>query len=141
MTGNEIFGPFIGMLLLTFVVWTVMYVRRIAFLKANNIDAQRLTTPEKGLQIIPEEVSYPANNLRNLFEIPVAFYALCLYLYVTAQVDATYVLAAWAFLGFRVVHSLIHCTINIVMLRFLAYMAGALALWFMLARAALQYFG
>ncbi len=27
MNGEEIFGPFFGMILLTFVVWVVMYVR------------------------------------------------------------------------------------------------------------------
>jgi len=136
MRGEEIFSPFFGMLLLTFVVWVVMYVRRLYFLRTNNIDAQRLTTPERGTQIIPEEISYPAYNLKNLFELPVVFYSLCLYLFVTGNVDAVFVTAAWAFFGFRLIHSAIHCTRNIVMLRFLAYMAASLTLWFMVLRAA-----
>ena len=49
-----------------------------------------------------------------------------------ASVD---VIAAWSFLLLRVVHSFIHCTVNIVMARFIVYCAGALVLWFMLARA------
>ncbi|MDH3612299.1 MAG: MAPEG family protein [Gammaproteobacteria bacterium] len=109
-------------------------------MKRNNIDPQRLTTPEKCAQIIPEAISYPAQNLRNLFELPVVFYALCLYLFVTAQVDAVYLGAAWVFFGFRVIHSAIHCSRNIVTLRFLAYMASALAVWFMVVRAALGFF-
>ena len=140
MQGQEIFAPFIGMLLLTFVVWAVMYVRRLNFLITNNIDSQRLTTPERGAQIIPEEIRYPANNLKNLFELPVVFYVLCLYLFATENVDTVYVVAAWVFLGFRVIHSLIHCTRNIVMPRFLAYMAGSLVLWFMVLREALDLF-
>ncbi len=140
MQGQEIFTPFIGMLLLPFTVWVVMYVRRLNFLIANKIDSQRLTTPERGAQIIPEEISYPACNLKNLFELPVVFYALCLYLFATGNVDAVIVAAAWVFLGFRVVHGLIHCTKNIVMPRFLAYMAGSLVLWFMVLRAALDLF-
>ena len=63
------------------------------------------------------------------------FYALCLYLYVTATVGVADVVAAWLFLVFRIVHSAIHCTVNIVILRFAAYSAAALALWFMLGRA------
>jgi len=140
MQNSAIFAPFIGMLVLTFVVWTVMYTRRLIFLKTNKIDPQRLTTPDKAAEIIPEEISYPAQNLRNLFELPVVFYALCLYLYVTSNVDSVYVIAAWAFLGFRIVHSAIHCTRNIVVLRFLAYFAGALVAWFMVLRAALDVF-
>lgn len=140
MQGKEIFLPFFGMLLLTFAVWVLMYVRRIRFLMANRIHAQRLATPGKVEQIIPDEIQYPAYNLRNLFELPVVFYALCLYLYVTGNVDAVFVSAAWVFFGFRVVHSAVQCTVNIVMLRFLVYMASALALWFMLLRAAARFF-
>jgi hypothetical protein len=140
MQNTEIFDPFIGMLLLTFVVWLVMYVRRIAFMKKNNIAAQRLATPERGAKIIPEEVSYSSNNLKNLFELPVIFYALCVYLYVTGQVDALYLTAAWAFFGLRVVHSLIQCTVNIVMLRFAAYALSSIALWFILLRVAFKQF-
>jgi hypothetical protein len=36
-----------------------------------------------------------------------------------------------------VLHSAVHCTVNIVILRFAAYSAAALVLWFMLARAVL----
>jgi len=140
MPGEAIFGPFFGMLLLTFVVWVYLYVRRLAFIKANNIDAQQLTTPVRGEQIIPEEVSYPSYNFRNLFELPVVFYALCLYLYVTGGVDEVYVIAAWGFFGLRLLHSLIHSTKNIVMLPFIAYMASALTLWFMVLRAAIDFF-
>ena len=137
MDGANIFVPFVGMLLLTFVVWTVMYVRRLTYVTKNKVHPQRLTTPEKGAQIIPEEISYPAYNLKNLFELPVVFYALCLYLYATGSVDSVYVTAAWIFLAFRIVHSLIHCTRNIVKLRFLSYAVAAAALWFMVLRAAL----
>jgi len=138
MSGQEIFEPFVGMLFLTFTVWVVMYIRRINFLVTNKINAQRLTTPERSAQIIPEEISYPAYNLKNLFELPVVFYALCLYLFATGNVDSVNVTAAWVFFGFRVVHSLIHCTKNVVMLRFHAYLISSVALWFMVVRAALD---
>jgi hypothetical protein len=140
VNADAIFGPFLGMMLLTFVVWLVMYIRRLAFLHTNKINVQKLTTLERGAAIIPETISYPAHNLRNLFELPVVFFALCLYLYVSDKVDTTYVIAGWVFLVLRIAHSLVHSTVNIVMLRFLIYMAGALTLWFMLLRAALEYF-
>lgn len=140
MGGREIFVPFFGMVLLTFVVWLFMYVRRLRFIVTNRIDTRRLTTPEKGASLIPEEVSWPAYNLRNLFELPVLFYALCLYLFVTNGVDHTYVISAWLFFGLRVLHSLIHSTVNIVNLRFSIYMLSAFVLWFMLFRAAWQFF-
>jgi hypothetical protein len=42
---------------------------------------------------------------------------------------------------FRVLHSAVHCTINIVLLRFALYAASSVALWFMVLRAALVHFG
>ena len=138
MQGNEILQPLIAMILVTLVVWTTLYVRRIHFLVTHRVDAQKVSTPEKVSALIPEHVQYPANNFKNLFELPVLFYAICLYLYVTASADTAYVIAAWAFVVLRAVHSLIQCTTNIVMHRFVTYMAGAVVLWFMVLRAALQ---
>jgi len=135
MRNEQILLPMLGMMVLTAVVWFVLYARRIPAMRKARKPAQVYTTPDKVVDLLPEEVSYPANNLKNLFELPVLFYALCLYFYVTATAGTAEVFAAWLFLLFRVVHSAIHCTANIVMARFLAYCAAALALWFMLGRA------
>jgi len=135
MRNEQILLPMLGMMVLTAVVWFVMYARRIPAMRKARKPAQVYTTPDKVVDLLPEEASYPANNLKNLFELPVLFYALCLYFYVTATAGMAEVFAAWLFLLFRVVHSAIHCTANIVMARFLAYCAAALALWFMLGRA------
>mgnify|MGYP001818678924 FL=1 len=135
MSNEQILLPMLGMMVLTAVVWFFLYARRIPAMRRAGKPTQAYTTPDKGAAFLPEEVSYPANNLRNLFELPVLFYALCLYLYVTASAGSADVIAAWLFLVFRIVHSAIHCTVNIVILRFAAYSAAALALWFMLGRA------
>jgi hypothetical protein len=125
------------MMVLTAVVWFVMYARRIPAMRKARKPAQVYTTPDKTAELLPEEVNYPAYNLKNLFELPVLFYALCLYFYVTATASGVDVFAAWLFLLFRIIHSAIHCTANIVMARFVAYSAAALSLWFMLGRAVL----
>jgi len=139
---NElILQPMLGMMVLTAVVWFVMYAKRIPAMRNARVPAQTYTTPEKAIELLPESVNYSAYNLKNLFELPVLFYALCLFLYVTAAVDMTYVIAAWLFLVFRVLHSFVHCTSNVVMLRFYLYSAAALALWFMLGRAVVSHFG
>jgi hypothetical protein len=55
----------------------------------------------------------------------------------TNHVDAAQLWAAWLFVGFRALHCAVHCTFNLVPLRFWLYAGGALSLWFMAARAAL----
>ena len=135
---GAILAPFLGMMLLTAFVWAYMYARRLTFIRQHRIPPQELTTPERAAALLPEAVALPANNLRNLLELPVLFYALCLFLYVTGWADGVHVASAWLFVALRAVHSAIHCTVNIVMLRFLSYFAAALVLWFMLARVLLR---
>jgi hypothetical protein len=135
MNQSAIFGPFLTVMLLTLVVWFYMYAKRIPLIQKSQIDPNKLTAAELA-RISPPSVSNPSDNLKNLFELPTLFYALVLYLFVANKVDQTYVIAAWTFAAFRVLHSAVHCTVNIVMLRFWLYCISALALWFMVIRAA-----
>lgn len=139
MEQTAIFGPFLALMTLTLLVWIYMYVRRINFIRRERIDPRRLEIPGELARLTPAAVSNPSDNLKNLFELPVLFYALALLLFVTNRVDGTYVAAAWAFVVFRAAHSFVHCTFNRVMVRFSCYLAASLALWFMLLRAVLEY--
>ena len=141
MPQTAIFGPLFATMTLTFVVWVYMYVRRISFIRASGLTPGQLSAPGTLAQASPAAVSNPSDNLKNLFEIPVIFYALALYLFATATVDATYLGAAWVFAVFRVLHSAVHCTFNLVLLRFYLYLVSTVAVWFMLARAAFAHFG
>jgi len=136
MNTTTIFGPFFALITLTFVVWIYMYASRIPFIMRSKLTPQQLR-PDEFARLSPPAVANPSDNLKNLFELPIIFYALVLCLYVTNRVDATYVWAAWLFAGFRALHSAVHCTFNLVPLRFWLYVAGATALWFIAIRAAL----
>ncbi|CAF1253026.1 unnamed protein product [Adineta ricciae] len=135
-----IFGPFFATMLLTVVVWVYMYIRRIHFLLTTKLNPQSLVGYGELQRISPPAVNNPSDNLKNLFEIPVLFYALTLYLFVTGQVDQTYVVAAWIFTVFRVLHSIMHCSINIIIVRFYLYLFSCISLFFMLFRAMLTYY-
>lgn len=137
MAQSAIFGPMFATMALTFVVWVYMYVRRIRFINSSAIRPEDLNSPAALAAISPPQVSNPSDNLKNLFEIPVLFYALALYLFVTGRVDGPYLAAAWVFVGFRILHSAVHCTVNIVMLRFTLYLISTLAVWFIAGRALL----
>jgi hypothetical protein len=140
MPQTAIFGPVFATILLTFVVWLYMYVRRIAFIQGRGLTPAEMAIPGRLAELSPPAVSNPSDNLKNLFEIPVLFYALALYLFATSQVDGAYVAAGWIFAGFRAAHSAMHCTLNVVMVRFYLYLISTLAVWYMAGRAALGYF-
>jgi hypothetical protein len=93
-------------------------------------------TPAELARLSPPAVANPSDNLKNLFELPTVFYVVLLYLYAVQQVDTSYLVAAWIFFAFRLLHSAVHCTFNFVPLRFWLYAISALALWFIVLRIA-----
>lgn len=136
---DAIFSPFFAMVFLTLVVWVYMYIHRISFITSKKLTPKDLT-PSAFAQISPSTVANPSDNFKNLFEIPVIFYVLVLYLFITKQVDAVYVNAAWVFVVFRALHSAVHCTFNRIILRFYLYLFATIAVWFIAIRAALVHF-
>jgi hypothetical protein len=127
--------PFLSMMLLTLAVWVLMYIHRLSFLNRQGLDAQEFVTPEKITGLVSDAANATSNNFKNLFELPVLFYALCIYLEMTQQVDGLYVGLAYGFVGLRVLHSIIHCSYNLVMHRFTCYLLSSLVLWAMLVKA------
>ncbi|MCP5171162.1 MAG: MAPEG family protein [Pseudomonadales bacterium] len=136
MNPNEIFLPVLTMFLLTMLVWVYLFAKRIPFINENFVDEE--ITSQALQERSPPDVSNPSDNLKNLFELPVIFYAVVLAIFTLGLVDPTYLITAWVFAIFRVLHSLIHCTFNHVMARFGMYLVASAALWFMVIRMAYQ---
>lgn len=123
--------PLMSMVALTLLVWLYMYFVRLSYILKHNINADDLHSPEALRLKIPVHVNKSANNLSNLFELPVLFYVLCI-IALLLQISSLWLLySAWGFVIFRTLHSIIHCTYNKVMHRFVAYLFGSLCLWTM----------
>ncbi len=137
---HEIFGPVFAMFSLTVVVWVYMYAKRIPFIMQANLTDEQMT-PLGFMQLTPPAVANPSDNLKNLFEVPVLFYVLCIILFVTQSVDAVHVASAWTYVFFRILHCIMHCTRNIVIVRFWLYALSCLVFFFMLGRAIYNYLG
>lgn len=127
MNPSLIFVPFAGMFLLTLVVWILMFQRRVAAMRESGIEPKT----RADLEGFPPRAVNASNNLQNLFELPVLFYACVLALHQLGQVDAIHVACAFGFFAFRVAHSAIHCTYNHIMQRFTVYAIASGFLWVM----------
>ena len=134
---SELALPMASMMLLTLAVWIVMFIKRVGYMQAHNVDVEQMKTPADTQALIAAEASGPANNLKNMSELPVVFYAVALYLTVFGLVDDLHVTCAWLFVGLRAVHSAIHCSYNRVMHRFVVYLLASLAVWVMVVRGLL----
>jgi len=134
MNFSSIFLPALAMVLLTFVVMFRMARCRFAESRAKRIHPQSVATSAQAAARF--EDTRAADNYRNLFELPVLFYVSLLTAHATGQTGVLVLGLAWLFVLLRVAHSVIHCSYNKVMHRFLAFLAGAmvlLALWVVLA--------
>jgi hypothetical protein len=129
--------PIVVLMLLTMIVWIYMYVMRIGYIKQHHIDPQTAATPEAMAKVLPDKINAPSNNLKNLLELPVIFYVVCICFLALRPVDQITVNLAWAYVTLRAVHSVIHCTVNIVIWRFVAYFLSSLVLWLMVMRLAM----
>jgi hypothetical protein len=127
MSQTSIFLPLFAMVALTFMVWVRLYVDRIGELRNNHISAQDISTSRQMAERLTN--TNAADNFKNLFEMPVLFYAFCLTVFVTQSVTSVFVTCAWLYVLLRVAHSVIHCTYNKVLHRFTVYAVSSLLLF------------
>ncbi len=137
---HAILQPFVMLMILTAIVWIFMFIQRNRYILSNKINPQSISSPELVSKLLPETVNRPSNNLKNLFELPVIFYAICIALVAAQNTDASFVQLAWAYVALRAVHSIIHCTFNRVILRFIPYALSSLVLWAMVIKLAILVF-
>jgi len=76
----------------------------------------------------PEKLAAYSRHAVNLFEAPILFYVLVLTAFVTEQTGDVIVGLAWAYVGLRVIHSYVHLTSNIVLIRFRLFTVSMLVL-------------
>jgi hypothetical protein len=122
--------PGLAMIALTFIVLGVMFKRRVAQMKRDRIHPQSVATSQQAAAHYTDIA--PADNFRNLFEMPVLFYFALAVAAITQQNEPLVHGLAWAYVAARIVHSLIQCTYNKVMHRFRAFALSAfilLVLW------------
>lgn len=129
-----ILWPLCAMFLLCCFVAGTMLRRRIAFYKSNKVHPQKTATSLQMAATITD--TRAADNFKNLFELPVLFYVAVLLVFTAGIYSTSHLLLAWVYVAARYTHSYIHCTSNVVMIRFYAFLASCSALsamWLMIA--------
>jgi hypothetical protein len=122
-----ILTPMLALIVWTFVIWVWMYATRIPAIQKAGLDPGKIKQ-KSDLDVLPMQVRQVADNYNHLHEQPVIFYALLTYCHLTGAVDSLNVVLAWSYVGIRVVHSLIQCTINYVPARFTVFSIGSIVL-------------
>ena len=142
MVGMEILKPLVVLAAWTMVMWLWMYVTRIPAMGKAGIDTKGATggAPSKLDEMLPDSVQWKAHNYNHLHEAPTVFYAVALVLAITGQGDGLNTTLGWAYVGLRVLHSLIQATINRVMVRFTLFALSSLVLMALVVHAGFAVF-
>lgn len=83
---------------------------------------------------VDPKVNWPAHNYSHLMEQPTVFYAAVMIIAIMGP-GAADVLAAWIYVGLRIIHSIWQATVNKVPVRFLLFIISTFALLFLGVRA------
>lgn len=142
MIGMDILAPVVVLLGWTMVMWVWMYATRIPAMLKAGIDAKGMvgSTGASLRAQLPENVSWKADNYNHLHEAPTLFYAVAIVLAIIGQGDGLNTTLAWAYVGLRVVHSLVQATVNKVAVRFAFFALSSLVLMALILHAGIAVF-
>ncbi len=142
MIGMDILQPVVALAAWTMVMWLWLYATRIPAMRAAKVDiANRIGGTGKDLDgVLPESVQWKAHNYNHLHEAPTVFYAVAIVLAIAGEGDGMNARIAWAYVGLRVVHSLVQATSNRVALRFAVFALSSLTLIALVLHAGMAVF-
>ncbi len=127
-TRSPILGPVVVLAAWTMVMWVWLYATRLPAIRRAALRLE-LTAP-RGEQMasLPARVRWKADNYNHLMEQPTVFYAVAVALALLERGTGWPLGLAWAFVGLRVLHSLVQATWNKLEVRFCVFALSSLTL-------------
>jgi hypothetical protein len=125
MSLQAVLLPLFAEVILTFVLWGYMAALRTGDLGAGGVRTDDIALREPNWSKRTLQAMY---SFSNQFELPMLFYVLTILAYVTHKAGFAFVILAWIFVIFRLLHAYVHVTSNVVRLRGSLYGIAALAL-------------
>ena len=126
----QILYPAFVLMALTMFCMIRLAFLRLAAVKSGEIDP-RFFRLFRGYDE-PDKLAAYSRHVVNLFEAPLLFYVIVLTASVTEQSGPWVFALAWAYVALRFVHSYVHLTSNVVIVRFRVFavsMLTLIALW------------
>jgi hypothetical protein len=114
---------------LTGFVWLRLGSDRLGELRSRRIHPQQVATSKQMGATLQNVQS--ADHFRNMFEVPVLFYALCGFLAITKLTTLLLLACAWGYVVLRAAHTYIHLTHNKVVRRFQIFVGSTIVLYVM----------
>lgn len=126
-------APLFVQVALTFVLVFTMGAMRYGAIAAGKVKPGDIALGQAGWPLKVQQVS---NAYENQLASPILFYLGIVLALLTGSTSVLLLVLAWAYVGLRLLHALIHVTSNHLRSRFMAFAAGLLVLlgyWVVLA--------
>jgi hypothetical protein len=124
------------------VAWSIVMLFWLAFTRAPYVrNRGELPAGSRGADLErahPGRAHWPAHNYQHLMEQPTIFYAIVFVLVFMNFDPPINVWLAWGYVAFRIAHSLVQATVNIVRVRFVLFLGATLCLLGLTTHAALR---
>jgi hypothetical protein len=121
-------------------LWIMMVLGRSAYVRFSSVSAGE--TKASYFKVFSgtasNKVVQHTNQFNNLHQMPILFFVACLFIQFSNLSDPTFLGLAWAFIGFRVLHSLVHLSYNNVIHRLTLFVISNVILAVMWVRVALS---
>jgi hypothetical protein len=140
MNYSPLLAPVVALVAWTLVIMAWMALTRLPAMKNAGIDINNLVGGRgANLEgVVPDSIQWKSHNYSHLLEQPTLFYAIVITLALMGMDQPINLYLAWGYVGLRVVHSLIQCTVNVVRYRFLVFSLASLCLLGLTTHAALR---
>ncbi|HEY0445867.1 MAG TPA: MAPEG family protein [Allosphingosinicella sp.] len=128
---NAILAPVVALVAWSLVMMIWMYAVRFPAMKRKGISLKGRVGSKTGSLdgVVEDRVNWKAHNYNHLMEQPTLFYAICITLALLGKGEVWINLAlAWGYVLFRVGHSLVQATVNVVKWRFYLFIAASFCL-------------
>ena len=135
MYEHGMIAPVVALVGWSLLVLIWLYFKRIPAMRAAKIRPGEATKVQ--MEALPASVRNPADNYNHLMEQPTLFYAICFALQLMDQANDINIGLAWLYVALRIVHSLVQGTVNIIILRWLIFVAASIVLGALTFHAAL----
>jgi hypothetical protein len=131
MNYSPILAPVVALVAWSILICFWMLITRFAEFKRLGITPEKIPDGARGVDLegkAAPAAQWKSHNYNHLMEQPTIFYAIALTLALMNFGNGINYWLAWAFVGLRIVHSLIQCTVNVVRLRLVVFMLATLCL-------------
>ena len=124
---SPLLGPVVAL-----VIWSIVMLVWMAIKRGPLVGNSREIPPgSRGVDLEarhPGTAHWPAHNYQHLMEQPTIFYAIIFALLLMGFDAWINVYLAWAYVGLRIVHSIVQSTFNVVRIRFLIFLLASISL-------------